>query len=75
MSSISDALEKVADWLLYIPTSIPILLGADPHNAGLIRALFSLILIAFIVFLLVKIPFRSLVSCFRKTKPETDKQN
>ncbi len=75
MSSISDAFEKIADWLLYIPTRIPILLGADPHNAGLIRALSTLIFIALILFLFIKIPFGSLLSYFRKTKPETDKRS
>ena len=75
MSPIADAFEKVADWILAIPESVPILLGADPHNAALIRALSALVLIAFVVFVIARRPFRSIFSYFSKTKREPDKRN
>jgi hypothetical protein len=57
-------LDRIADWILAIPDSVPILLGADPHNAMLIRAMFALLLIAFVVYLIAMRPFRSVFAYF-----------
>ncbi len=67
MSPVADAFEKLAGWILSIPGSVPILLGADPHHAALVRALSALILIAFVVFLFAKCPFRSIFCYLKKT--------
>ena len=45
-------LDRIAEWILAIPNSVPILLGADPENAALGRAMAALLLIAFIVYLI-----------------------
>lgn len=52
-------LDRIADWILAIPDSVPILLGADPHNAMLVRAMFALLLVAFVIYLIAMQPFRS----------------
>lgn len=52
-------LDRIADWILIIPNSIPILLGADPHNAMLVRTMAGLLLIALVVYLIAMWPFRS----------------
>jgi hypothetical protein len=54
-------LDQIANWLLAIPDSIPIMLGADPHNAGLVRALFALFLIALFVYVIAMRPFASVI--------------
>lgn len=54
-------LDRVAEWLLAIPDSIPILLGATPHNAALVRALFVLLLIALFVYIMAKRPLKSAI--------------
>jgi hypothetical protein len=53
-------LDRIADWLLAIPESVPILLGADPHNAMLVRALFVLLMIGLFVYIMAMRPFGSL---------------
>lgn len=50
-------LDRIVDWLLDTLDRIPILLGADPHNAKLIRALFVLILISLFVYIMAMRPF------------------
>jgi hypothetical protein len=46
--------------------SVPILPGADPENAALVRALAALLLIAFIVYLVAMRPFRGIIGYFAK---------
>jgi hypothetical protein len=57
-------LDRIADWILAIPNNVPILLGADPHNAMLVRAMFALLLVAFVVYLIAMRPFRSVFVYF-----------
>ncbi len=52
-------LDRIADWILAIPDSVPILLGAEPHNAMLVRALAALVLIVFVIYLIAMRPLRS----------------
>ena len=54
-------LDRIAEWLLAIPDSIPILLGANPENAALVRALFVLMLIALFVYIMAMRPFGSVI--------------
>lgn len=54
-------LDRIIDWLLAIPESIPILLGADPHNAHLVRALAALLLIAIFVYVMAMRPFSGII--------------
>jgi hypothetical protein len=57
-------LDQIAEWILAIPNSVPILLGAEPHNAALVRAVAALLLIVFVVYLIAARPFRSIFSRF-----------
>ncbi len=68
-------LDRIAEWILAIPNSIPILLGADPHNAELVRAMAALFLIVLIVYLIAMRPFRSLFNYFANKKRGEDKGN
>lgn len=54
-------LDRIADWLLAIPDSVPILLGADPHNAALVRAMVALLLIALVIYAIAFWPFGSII--------------
>ena len=72
---IGDGLEKLAGWLLAIPDSIPVLLGADPHNAGLVRAMAALALIALIIYVIAKRPLRAVLSLFKGRDRASDKSN
>jgi len=51
--------DRIVEWFMSIPESVPILLGADPHNATLVRAMAALFLIVFIIYLIGMRPFRS----------------
>jgi hypothetical protein len=53
--------DRIADWLLAIPDSVPILLGADPHNAALVRALAALLLIGLAIYTIAFWPFGSII--------------
>jgi hypothetical protein len=75
MSPIADTFEKVADWILAVPESVPILFGADPHNAALVRALSALTLIVFVVFVIARRPFSSIFCYLKKITREPDKRN
>jgi hypothetical protein len=55
-------LDRIAEWILAIPNSVPVLLGADPENAALVRTLAALLLVAFIVYAIRLRPFRSIVA-------------
>jgi hypothetical protein len=58
-----------------IPNSVPILLGAEPHNAMLVRAAAALLLIVFIVYLIAMRPFRSFFSNITNKIRGTDKRS
>jgi hypothetical protein len=56
-----DMLDRITEWVLDTLDKIPILLGADPHNAALVRAVFALLLIAVFIYLMAMRPFRSVI--------------
>jgi hypothetical protein len=64
--------ERITDWLLAMLDSIPILLGADPHNAHLVRAMAALLLIALFVYFMAMRPFGGIIR--RLFRRSTDKQ-
>jgi hypothetical protein len=68
-------LDRIAEWILAIPNSVPILLGAEPHNAALVRACAALLLIAFVVYLLAARPFRSILSRFASRRGKDEKRD
>ena len=68
-------LDRIAEWILAIPNSVPILLGAEPHNAALVRAVAALLLIVFVVYLIAARPFRSIVSRFVSRGRKDEKKN
>ena len=70
---IGDGLEKIAEWIIAIPGSIPILLGADPHNASLVRAMAALLLIVFLIYLIAINPLRSILALFKNRNSKRDK--
>jgi hypothetical protein len=53
--------ERFIEWLLEKLDSIPILLGAEPHNAHLVRAVAALFLIMLFVYIMAMRPFRGVV--------------
>jgi hypothetical protein len=63
-------LDHIANWLLAIPESIPIMLGADPHNAMLIRDMLALLLIALIVYVIAMRPFAPVIDWLFKRHPK-----
>jgi hypothetical protein len=67
-------LDRIVDWLLAIPDSIPILLGADPHNAALVRALFALVLIVLFVYVMAMRPFGSVIDRLFNRRPKDGQQ-
>ena len=68
-------LDRIAEWILAIPNSVPILLGAEPHNAALVRAVAALLLIVFVVYLIAARPFRSIASRFTSRGRKDEKKN
>jgi hypothetical protein len=68
-------LDRIAEWILAIPNSVPILLGADPLNAALVRAAGALFLIVLIVYLIAMRPLRSILRYFANKRREEDKKN
>ena len=54
-------LDRITDWLLATLDSVPIMLGATPHNAHLVRAVAALFMIALFVYLMAMRPFRGLI--------------
>ena len=68
-------LDQIAEWILAIPNSVPILLGAEPHNAMLVRAAAALLLIVFIIYLIAMRPFRSFFSNIANKIRGTDKRS
>jgi hypothetical protein len=68
-------LDRIAEWILAIPNSVPILLGAEPHNAELVRAVAALLLIVFVVYLIAARPFRSILSRFGSRSRKEDKRD
>jgi hypothetical protein len=63
-------LDQITNWLLAIPDSIPIMLGADPHNAELVRVLFALLLIALVVYVIAMRPFASIFGRLFNRRPK-----
>jgi hypothetical protein len=63
-------LDRIAEWILAIPDSIPILLGADPHNAALVRAVFALLLIVLFVYIMAMRPFGSVIGRLFGRRPK-----
>lgn len=68
-------LDRIADWILALPNSVPILLGADPHNAMLVRAMFALLLVAFLIYLIAMRPFRAVLNYFANLVRSRDQRN
>ena len=68
-------LDQIAEWILAIPNSVPILLGAEPHNAALVRAVAALLLIVLVVYLIAARPFRSIVSRFSSRGRNDEKRD
>jgi hypothetical protein len=68
-------LDRIAEWILEIPNSVPILLGAEPHNAALVRAVAALLLIVFVIYLIAARPFRSIVSRFARRGRKEEKRD
>jgi hypothetical protein len=68
-------LDRIAEWILAIPNSVPILLGAEPHNAALVRAVAALLLIVLVVYLIAARPFRSIVSRFSSRSRKEEKRD
>jgi hypothetical protein len=58
---VESMLDRIAEWLLAMPDSIPILLAANPGNATQVRALFALLLIALFVYIMAMRPFGSVI--------------
>jgi hypothetical protein len=69
-------LDRIAQWLLATSNSVPILLGANPENAALLRAMAALLLVAFIVYVIAMRPFRSIIIYFERNprKPSKTKR-
>ena len=74
-AEIGDGIEKFVEWLLAIPGSVPILLGAAPHNASLVRAIITLVLITLVVYVIARRPLRSIVRRAKTTDGVPDKPN
>lgn len=72
---IGDGLGKIAEWILAIPNSVGILLGADPHNASLVRTMAALLLIALVIYLIANWPLRIVRELFKSENSERDKPN
>lgn len=68
-------LDRIAEWILAIPNSVPILLGAEPHNAALVRAIAAVLLIVIVVYLIAARPFRSIFSRFASRGGKQDKKD
>jgi hypothetical protein len=68
-------LDQIAEWILAIPNSVPILLGAEPHNAALVRAVAALLLIVLVVYLIAARPFRSIVSRLASRSRKEEKRD
>jgi hypothetical protein len=70
---IGDSLERFAEWILAIPRQVPILLGADPHNASLVRAMAALLLLALVLYVVASFPLRSILARFKNISGGRDK--
>jgi hypothetical protein len=68
-------LDRIAEWILAIPNSVPILLGAEPHNAALVRACAALLLIVFVIYLIAARPFRSILTRFSSRGRKEEKKD
>lgn len=68
-------LDRIAEWILAIPNSVPILLGAEPHNAALVRAVAALLLIVLVVYLIAARPFRSILSWYASRSRKEEKKD
>jgi hypothetical protein len=68
-------LDRIAEWILAIPNSVPILLGAEPHNAALVRACAALLLIVFVIYLIATRPFRSILTRFSSRGRKEEKKD
>jgi ACR3 family arsenite efflux pump ArsB len=68
-------LDRITEWILAIPNSVPILLGADPHNAALVRAVAAVLLIVLVVYLIAARPFRSILSRFAGRSRKEEKRD
>ena len=47
--------------------------GADPHNASLVRAMAALLLIAFLIYLIATNPLRSFLARFKNRSGKENK--
>jgi hypothetical protein len=52
-----EILDRIAEWSLDVLDFVPRILGADPQNAALVRALMVLLLIVVIVYVIGMRPF------------------
>ena len=68
-------LDRIAEWILAIPNSVPILLGAEPHNAALVRAVAAMLLIVLVVYLIAARPLRSIMSRFTSRGRKEEKKD
>ena len=66
-------LDRIAEWILAIPNSVPILFGVDSETAALVRALAALLLVAFIVYAISMRPFRSIIAYFARNLNKSSK--
>ena len=55
-------MDQIADWILAVVNSVPILLGADQHHAELIRGTATLLLIVLVMIVIAMLPFRYIVA-------------
>jgi hypothetical protein len=53
-------LDRIAEWVLSVLNSVPVLFGSDTPHFLLIRAMFALLLIVIVVYVIAMVPFRSL---------------
>jgi hypothetical protein len=66
-------LDWIAERLLAMVNSVPVLFGADPHHATLIRAVAALSLIVVVAYLIAMRPFRAFI--FRRKDRRQDTRN
>lgn len=55
-------LDQFAEWVLSVLNSVPVLFGSDTPHFLLIRAMFALLLIVIVVYVIAMAPFRSVIA-------------
>jgi hypothetical protein len=53
-------LDRIAEWVLSVCEFVPVLFGSDTPHFLLIRAMFALLFIVIVVYVIAMRPFRSL---------------